>query len=266
MTKLHKTTAFLLAAALFLSGCDEQRNSTYQSADTSSDSGIADSTIETSSSAEVIKIDDLEKYSFDFTEDDLRLQSFLRENWDTAFLLVSTYLDGGVLTLGNELNVDDEHKERYFLQHENYDLPYEIIPDIYFGSAGEYLALVDKYFFFDDPKKKVFIPKAEVVDKENNYISFSEDLRVDDPLLAEVNGRLYHVPCTMGTPFVPCSYIAKVIIGADNEVVFSYLCSVYGEVAAGKGVLKKKDGVWKFGWFDISQPMEFLDIHKVWGI
>lgn len=238
----------------------------YEISNAVSQSSKIDSMIETPSFAEVIKIDDLKNYSFDFTEDDLWLRSFLLENWDMAYFLMRTYRDEFHEIGYEQSGIDDEHKPQYFLRSEKYDLPYDLVPNIYFDNAEEYQSLLDKYFFSDGSKIKLLIPKADIVDPENDYISIRGDSHFDEPQLIEINGRLYHAAGCMGTPYLPCSGIAKVMSKTDNEIVYSYLCSVYGDVTAGKGVLKKENGIWKFGWFNISDPIELLDIHEAWGI
>ncbi len=234
-----------------------------------SDSGIDGSTAELSSSDndnsnEAVNIDDLDHDSFDFTEDDLWLQSFLKDNWDMAYYLCRTYKDPSY-EIQYESAPDPEHKYRYILKKDDYEVPYDLVDNTYFDNAEEYQALCDKYYSSD--VFKVSIPDADVADPENDYISIRGE-RDHDPQLIEINGRLYHIASGMGGIFVPRLDMAKVISRTDSEIVFSYLCVLYvpDDVTAGKGVLKKEDGVWKFGWSDLSMPMENLDIHEVWGI
>lgn len=211
-----------------------------------------------------VNIDDLDHESFDFNEDDLWLQSFLKENWDMAYYLCRTYKDPAY-EKQYESDPDPEHKYRYFLKTDDYEVFYDLVDNTYFDNAEEYLALCEEYFSSD--VSKVSIPDADVLDPENDHISIRGDLDYE-PQLIEVNGRLYHIASGMGGVYVPRLDMAKVISKTDSEIVFSYLCVLYvpDDVTAGQGVLKKEDGVWKFGWSDLSMPIENLDIHKVWGI
>lgn len=227
----------------------------------SSDDVPDEGSAETSTSDNSVDIETLENLEFDFTEDDLWLQSFLQENWSMAYYLFRTYMDPFYETY-NESNSDPEHKYRYYVHKDGYDLPYDLVENTYFNNAEEYEALCEKYFS-DISKGK--IPYADIVDAENDYISIREDLSFD-PQLIEINGRLYHVASGMGAGYAPFLDKAKVITKTDNEIVFTYLCGFYTEIAAGEGVLKKEDGAWKFGWFYLSEPIELLDIHEAWGI
>ncbi|MDE7229455.1 MAG: hypothetical protein K2N56_03155 [Oscillospiraceae bacterium] len=204
----------------------------------------------------------IENLKFDFTEDDLWLQSFLNEKWSMAYYLFHTYADPAY-EIHNESNSDPEHKYRYYVHKDGYDLPYDLVDNTYFNNAEEYEALCEKYFSSD--VSKAFIPYADIADPENDCISIRE--KSDHaPQLIEINGRLYHAASGMGGEFVPFLDKAMVISKTDNEIVFTYLCGLYNEIVAGKGVLKKEDGVWKFGWFRICEPIEILDVHEAWGI
>lgn len=278
----------LLSVILFcFTGCsknvqtsenDTRLPESSSSPSSASDSSIVESSMEISSSDDVpdegstetstsdnsVDIESLETLEFDFTEDDLWLQSFLQENWSMAYYLFRTYMDPtGFYESVNESNSDLEHKLRYFVHKDGYDLPYDLVENTYFNNAEEYLALCDKYFYSFVSRN--FVPHADIVDAENDYISVREDMSYD-PQLIEINGRLYHAASGMSGEFAPFLDKAMVIFKTDNEIVFTYLCGLYNEIVAGKGVLKKEDDVWKFGWFNLSDPIELLDIHEVWDI
>ncbi len=283
MKKINRS-ALLLSIILFcLAGCSKNAQTSENDArlpeSSLSPSSVSDNSIiespagisssddvpdegstETSTSNNSI---DIENLKFDFTEDDLWLQSFLKENWSMAYYLFHTYADPSY-EIHDESNFDPEHKYRYFVHKDGYDLPYDLVENTYFNNAEEYLALCDKYF---SGLSRNFVPYADIVDPENDYISIREDSDYD-PQLIEINGRLYHVASGMGGEFSPFLDKAKVITRTDDEIEFSYLCCLYNieDISAGKGVLKKEDGAWKFGWFNISGPIELLDIHEVWGI
>lgn len=200
-----------------------------------------------------------------FTEDDLWLQSFLKENYSMALFLMRTLRDT-ISELEYKSNTDAEHKSKYTLTYEGYETPYWIVPNTYFNNFEELEHLLDKYFSSDSYNlRKVY---ADIVDDENDLIAIRDYSEPYNPQLIEINGRLYHVASCMGSVFPPCFDMAKVITKTDDEIVFSYLCYIdnFGNAQAGKGVMKKENGVWKFGWFIISEPIEFQDIHKVWGV
>ncbi len=201
----------------------------------------------------------------DFTEDDLWLQSFLKENYPMALFLMRTYCDNFYEPEYKD-NTDAEHKSKYMLDYAGIDQPYFIVPNTYFNNFEEYQAMRDKYFSSNISKvEKVY---ADIVDAENDRIALRDHSEPYYPQLIEINGRLYHVACAMGSGYPPRLDMAKVITKTDNEIVFSYLCHIdnLGNGWAGKGVLKKENDVWKFGWFYVHKPIEFLDIHEVWGI
>lgn len=289
MNNKNKLIPLLLAVIFCFAGCD--RNDTplannssspnsnpYSSLDSSMEEATStnsssysapnNSAEETSSpdseiSNDYVNIDTL-VYD-DFTEDDLWLQSFMKENYPMALFLLRTYWDNFYEPEYKD-NPDAEHKSMYMLDYAGIDQPYFIVPNTYFNNFEEYQALRDKYYSSNVSKvKKVY---ADIVDDENDRITLRDYSEPYSPQLIEINGRLYHVACAMGRGYSPCLDMAKVITRTDNEIVFSYLCYIdnLGNVRAGKGVLKKENDVWKFGWFDVAEPIEFLDIHEVWGI
>ncbi len=289
MNNKNKLIPLLLAVIFCFAGCDgnntplannssSPNSNPYSSLDSSMEeatstnlssySATDSSTEETSSpdseiSNDYVNIDDL-VYD-NFTEDDLWLQSFMKENYPMALFLLRTYWDNFYEPEYKD-NPDAEHKSMYMLDYAGIDQPYFIVPNTYFNNFEEYQALRDKYYSSNVSKvKKVY---ADIVDDENDRITLRNYSEPYSPQLIEINGRLYHAACAMGRGYSPCLDMAKVITRTDNEIVFSYLCYIdnLGNVQAGKGVLKKENDVWKFGWFDVAEPIEFLDIHEVWGI
>lgn len=278
MKNINKSILLLLVVIFCFVGCniyDPPLTDSSSSSSSDTNNSIEEtssapdgSTEESSSSDNGISNDyvNVENFEYkDFTEDDLWLQSYLKENYPMASFLLRTLRD----TFSEpeyKSNPDAEHKSQYILQYEGNETPYLIVPNTYFNNYEEYQALRDKYYSSDISKvRRVY---ADIVDTENGRIILRDYSESYYPQLIEINGRLYHVPCCMGSGFPPCFDMAKVITRTDDEIVFSYLCYIdnFGNAQAGKGVLKKENGVWKFGWDNISEPIEFLDIHKVWGV
>ena len=290
---MKKFPAIILLSALLLTACtnteptesDTQSSSTSLSSTSSSSSDPDGSTYEDSSSSDhtqnsgsnessaetpheydVVYFDDFE-YD-DFTEDDLWLQSFLKKNYPMALFLYcalhyNIYYDN-IYELEYEINTDAEHKYQYILEYKGMELPYFIMPNTYFNNFDEFNALYQQYFFsgsIDDYRA--------YADIENDRIVLRDYSEPYEPLLIEINGRLYHVPIGPGNTKLPCpGMMAKVITKTEDEIVFSYFFYIdgIGNAMPGKGVLKKENGVWKFGWGRIIEPIDFQDIHEIWGV
>lgn len=251
------------------SDSENEVSSNDEISDSALNSSMDESAAKTSSNDETsytpIDINDINHDDFDFTEDDLWVQSFMKENFGMAYFLYCMNSYGFYADLGYEdYSIDAEHKSCYYLSTPNFDLEYSIMSNVYFNTAEEFEALLNKYCFRNNPKMD--IPCADIIDPEKGYISIRDWSEPYDPQIVEINGRLYHYPIGPGGAYQPRCDLAKVMSKTDDEIVFTYLCTLYNDEAiAGQGKLKKQNGEWKFGW-SVYCPDELLDIHEVWGI
>ncbi len=212
-------TAFLLAATLLLSGCSEQQNTPYQSADTSSDSGIP--TDPESSVSENVSTDEPQSSTSgdhenstsgsgqssdstefaEFTEEDKELQAILKDIEGGVNLIINWCECGPFMASGGSLLAPAVKFK--FPQSDKPDSVYEyyLIPDNYSreGDVTMPTTRADMMDLMLDYFTESYIDQRYNIDagtmKENSdgtfSVVFDEIRNTYGGHFIEVNGRLY---------------------------------------------------------------------------
>lgn len=277
MTKPHKTvTALLLAAALLLSGCEEQRNSPAQGTEnTSSDSSVHidqedsasenESTDESQSSADSDSENsasgsDQLTVPTEFTEEDRNLQAILNDIQGGVNLIQNWYSSGAALS-SDGLPLTPEQKF-LFPQSNSPDnvYSYYLIPDGYSIEGGtimpttraDMIKIMLDYYSEKYIDQYYDIGTGTMEENSNGTFSvvFDESRNTHPGHFIEINKRLYRFDSEGGNVPPLNVQAARVTHKTDDLIEFTFVDYQYGVgnplyKYRASGILKYERGGWK---------------------
>lgn len=213
---------------------------------------------------ESTRIDDGFTFPAEFTEEDLKLQEFLKETVPKAEFLLSLFdwtckayqpFEGWFEVCYPQIKESDVYRSQsYYRVSSDYpqtieelDMEFkkyiysEYVDSFYLVAAakveltpngdGKYMGTVARGDFFDD----------------EGYLKFT-------PNLVEIDGVLYNSENNGHQQLRGYWDSAKIIHQTDDAIIFTYIAGEYADIIHQMGCLVYEDDVWKFLWFNRYSP------------